>query len=74
MAGVHSMRFTCVGCQLRQVGFKVDVAQQIDDMAVPLDEHEGCICLFLRYGTKHSSRFPKIIAHVLVASYDYLLS
>ena len=42
--GVHSMKFKCVGCQLGQVGSKADVAPQVDDMAVPLDEHEGCIC------------------------------
>ena len=32
--GVHSMKFTCVSCQLGQVGSIADVAQQVDDMVV----------------------------------------
>ena len=71
--GVHSMKFTCVGYQLGQVGSKANVAQQVDDMAVSLDEHEGNTYWLLYHGTRHRHRFLRIIACVLVISFDCII-
>ena len=47
---MHFIEFTCVGCQLGPIGSKADVAHQVDDMAIPLGEHESSTRWLLHYG------------------------